>query len=108
MALPQLIAEGLIADAAFVDGSHRFHEVFVDLCFLRKIVRPGGIIALDDHWWPSVRTAAHYFELNMGWRVVPGAFDGGTIDPETGRTRVHALRLPNPPFEPSFEYFQPF
>jgi len=108
MALPQLIAEEFTADAAFVDGSHRFHEVFVDLYFLRKIVRPGGIIVLDDHWWPSVRTAAHYFELNMGWQVVPGTFDGGTIDHETGRTRLQALRLPNPPFEPSFEHFQPF
>jgi predicted O-methyltransferase YrrM len=85
MALPELIAGGFTADAAFVDGSHRFHEVFVDLYFLRKIVRPGGIIVLDDHWWPAVRTAAHYFETNMGWRVVPGAFDGGTIDQETGR-----------------------
>jgi hypothetical protein len=71
------------------------------LYFLRKIVRPGGLIVLDDHWWPSVRTAAHYFEVNMGWRVVPGAFDGGTIDQETGRTRAQALRLPNPPFEPA-------
>jgi predicted O-methyltransferase YrrM len=108
MALPELIAEGFTADAAFVDGSHRFHEVFVDLYFLRKIVRPGGLIILDDHWWPAVRTAAHYFEVNMGWRVVPGAFDGGTIDQETGRTRAQALRLPNPPFEPAFEQFQPF
>jgi predicted O-methyltransferase YrrM len=108
IALPQLLAEGLTADAAFVDGSHRFHEVFVDLYFLRKIVRPGGTIVLDDHWWPSVRTAASYFELNMGWRVVPGAFDGGTTDPETGRPRLLALRLPNPPFEPAFEHFQPF
>jgi predicted O-methyltransferase YrrM len=108
MALPQLIAEGFTADAAFIDGSHRFHEVFVDLYFLRKIVRPGGIIVLDDHWWPSVRTAERYFELNMGWRVVPGAFDGGTIDHATGRTRLQALRLPNPPFEPSFDHFQPF
>jgi hypothetical protein len=41
LALPQLVAEGLAADAAFVDGSHRFHEVFVDLYFLRKLVRPG-------------------------------------------------------------------
>jgi predicted O-methyltransferase YrrM len=41
-ALPQLVSEGFVADAAFVDGSHRFHEVFVDLSFLRKIVRPGG------------------------------------------------------------------
>jgi hypothetical protein len=46
--------------------------------------------------------------VNMGWRVVPGAFDGGTIDQETGRTRAQALRLPNPPFEPAFEQFLPF
>jgi predicted O-methyltransferase YrrM len=108
LALPQLIADGFTADAAFVDGSHRFHEVFVDLYFLRKIVRPGGIIVLDDHWWPSIRTAAHYFELNMGWRVVPGAFDGGTIDQATARPRLQALRLPSPAFEPAFEQFQPF
>ena len=108
MALPRLVAKGVTADAAFVDGSHRFHEVFVDLYFLRKIVRPGGLIVLDDHWWPSVRTAERYFELNMGWRVVPGAFDRGTVDQETGRARVQALRLPDPPFEPAFERFQPF
>jgi predicted O-methyltransferase YrrM len=108
MALPQLLAEGLTADAAFVDGSHRFHEVFVDLCFLRKIVRPGGIVVLDDHWWPSVRTAGHYFEVNLGWRAVPGSFDGGTVDQATGRPRLRALRLPDPPFEPAFEQFQPF
>ena len=108
LALPQLVAEGVTADAAFVDGSHRFHEVFVDLYFLRKIVRPGGLIVLDDHWWPSVRTAERYFEVNMGWRVVPGAFDRGTVDQETGRARVQALRLPDPPFEPAFERFQPF
>ena len=108
MALPRLVAEGVTADAAFVDGSHRFHEVFVDLYFLRKIVRPGGLIVLDDHWWPSVRTAERYFEVNMGWRVVPGAFDRGTVDQETGRARVQALRLPDPPFEPAFERFQPF
>ena len=35
-ALPRLVAEGLTADAAFVDGSHRFHEVFVDCYFLRS------------------------------------------------------------------------
>jgi len=108
MALPQLVAEGLTADAAFVDGSHRFHEVFVDLAFLRRIVRPGGLVVLDDHWWPSVRTAATYFEVNMGWRVVPGAFDAGTVDPESGQARLRALRLPSPSFEPDFGGFQPF
>jgi predicted O-methyltransferase YrrM len=99
LALPRLVAEGLVADAAFVDGSHRFHEVFVDLYFLRKLVRPGGLVVLDDHQWPSVGTAARYFEANLGWRVVPGAFDGD---------RLRALRLPDPPFEPAFEHFQSF
>ncbi|HWC43786.1 MAG TPA: class I SAM-dependent methyltransferase, partial [Actinomycetota bacterium] len=108
LALPQLVAEGLTADAAFVDGSHRFHEVFVDLYFLGKIVRPGGIIVLDDHHWPSVRTAAHYFEVNLGWRELPGAFAGGTVDPATGHPRLRALRLPDSRLEPGFERFRPF
>ena len=107
-ALPQLIADGFTADAAFVDGSHRFHEVFVDLYFLRKIVRPGGIIILDDHWWPSVRAAQHYYETNMGWQVMRGAFDDVTVDEATGRPRMQALRLPDPSFEPSFDEFHPF
>jgi predicted O-methyltransferase YrrM len=108
LALPQLLAEGLAADAAFVDGSHRFHEVFVDLYFLRKIVRPAGVIVLDDYWWPSVRTAARYFEVNMGWQALPGVFRTGTIDQQTGHPRLQALRLPNLPLEPAFEHFQPF
>jgi hypothetical protein len=97
IALPQLVTEGLVADAAFVDGSHLFHEVFVDLYFLRMLVRPGGLIVVDDYPWPSVRTAVRYYELNLGWTAV-------TV-PET---RLRALRLPDPPFEPPFEEFRPF
>jgi predicted O-methyltransferase YrrM len=44
IALPRLVTEGFVADAAFVDGSHVFHNVFVDLYFLRDLVRPGGLI----------------------------------------------------------------
>jgi predicted O-methyltransferase YrrM len=108
LALPELLAEGFVADAAFVDGSHRFHEVFVDLYFLRKIVRPGGVIVMDDNHWPSVRTAAHYFELNTGWEAIRGAFDGGTVDGATGEPRVRAFRLPDAVIEPAFEQFRPF
>jgi predicted O-methyltransferase YrrM len=79
IALPKLVTDGVVADAAFVDGSHRFHEVFVDLYFLRKIVRPGGVIVLDDDWTPSVRTAVRYYERNLGWRVLPDAFADGTF-----------------------------
>ena len=114
VALPRLVAEGVVADAAFVDGSHRYHEVFVDLYFLRKIVRPGGLVVLDDDWTPSVRTAVRYYERNLGWTVVADAFAGATLT-AVGRDpvaevmpRCRALRLPDPPFEPPFEEFQPF
>jgi predicted O-methyltransferase YrrM len=132
--LAQLVTEGLVADAAFVDGSHRFHEVFVDLYFLRKIVRPGGLIIMDDNCAPSVRTAANYYEQNLGWTAIPDAFAEGTGyaegtasaiadgtasievtgmatggDPGTETvTRCQAFRLPNPSFEPPFEVFHRF
>jgi len=94
--LARLAHEGFSADAAFVDGSHRFHEVFVDLYFLRKLVRPGGLIVLDDAAWPSVATAVRYFDLNLGWQTVSV---GG---------RLIARRLPAQPFEPDFTDFKPF
>lgn len=113
IALSQLVSEGVHADAAFVDGSHRFHELFVDLYFLRKIVRPGGVIVVDDDWTPSVRTAVRYYERNLGWKPLPTAFAGGTLwtisrDPTAEAVpRCRALRLPDP-FEPPFDEFHPF
>ena len=98
LALPRLIAEKFVADAAFVDGSHIFHNVFVDLCFLREIVRPGGLLVLDDCDYPPVATAVRYFELNTGWTPQP-------IDPPT---RLRAFRLPSLQFEPAFEDFKSF
>jgi predicted O-methyltransferase YrrM len=98
LALPRLVTGGVVADAAFVDGSHAFHNVFVDLFFLRELVRPGGLIVLDDCQWPSVATAARYFEVNAGWQQRP-----------VGRTRrLRAFRLPDPVEERPFESFKPF
>lgn len=98
LALPRLAQDGFVADAAFVDGSHIFHNVFTDLYFLREIVRPGGLVILDDCNHPSVATAVRYFEINAGWQHRP-------ID---GEARLRAFGLPNPRFEPNFEDFKPF
>jgi len=96
IALARLVADEFMADAAFVDGSHRFHEVFVDLYFLRKLVRPSGLIILDDAEWPSVAAALRYFDLNLGWQPVDIA------------GRLTARRLPNEIVEPVFTDFKPF
>ena len=96
--LPRLLADGFHADAAFVDGSHIFHNVFVDLFYLRELVRPGGLIVLDDCEYASVATAVRYFEVNTGWKKVAIA----------APTRLRAFRLPDPLVEPYFENFKPF
>jgi predicted O-methyltransferase YrrM len=96
--LPRLLSDGLVADAAFVDGSHIFHNVFVDLFYLRELVRPGGLVVLDDCRYASVASAIRYFEVNTGWRA----------EPMPAPTRLRAFRLPNPRIEPNFESFKPF
>jgi predicted O-methyltransferase YrrM len=98
LVLPRLVTEGFVADAAFVDGSHIFHNVFVDLYFLRELVRPGGLIVLDDCQWPSVATAVRYFEVNAGWRS----------ERISNRTRLRAFRVPDPREQSTFESFKPF
>ena len=57
LALTRLIADGVEADAAFADGSHNFHGIFVDLVFFREPAHPGGLIILDDCASQSVPTA---------------------------------------------------
>jgi len=96
--LPRLLSEGFLADTAFVDGSHIFHNVFVDLFYLRELVRPGGLVILDDCSYPSVSAAVRYFQLNTGWEP----------EPVPAPTRLCAFRLQNPRTEPRFESFKPF
>jgi len=96
--LPRLLSDGFLADAAFVDGSHIFHNVFVDLFYLGELVRPGGLVILDDCSYPSVATAVRYFQVNIGWEP----------EPMPAPTRLRAFRLPNPRTEPNFESFKPF
>ncbi|NGM12321.1 hypothetical protein [Verrucosispora sioxanthis] len=86
----------------------------MDLYFLHKIVRPGGLIVMDDDWTPSVRTVVRYYERSLGWAAIPDAFTGGTLrnigdDPAAELVpRCRAIRLPESMAEPPFEQFHPF
>lgn len=103
LALPRLVAEGREFDLAFVDGDHRFEGVFLDLYFMTRLVRPGGLIVVDDMWMPAVRTAVAYVEKNLGATLEPDALPNAFrwrnrplsrgVPGGTGDTAV--LRLPS-------------
>ena len=73
LALPRLVSEGRTFDIAFVDGDHRFESALIDLYFMTRLVRPDGLIVMDDMWMPSIRTAVAYAERNLGLSLEPGA-----------------------------------
>jgi predicted O-methyltransferase YrrM len=65
IALPRFLEESRGFDLAFVDGDHRFEGVFVDLSYLGRLVRPGGMVFLDDYQLPAVERVASFFLRNL-------------------------------------------
>ena len=77
IALPRLVGDGPRFDLGFIDGNHRFERVFLDLYYLGRLVRPGGIIILDDYEFPGIVKAASFFTSNLKWSIE----DARTVGP---------------------------
>ena len=75
--LPRFLSEGRTFDLAFVDGNHRFDRVFLDLWYLGRMVRRGGIVILDDYELPGIARAASFFLANVGWQLIEVSTGGG-------------------------------
>jgi predicted O-methyltransferase YrrM len=69
IALPRFLSEGRSFDLAFVDGNHRFDGVFLDLIYLGRLVRAGGIVFVDDYQLAAVARAVSFCLKNLGWRI---------------------------------------
>lgn len=69
-ALSDLIREAARFDFVFIDGNHRFDDVIVDFYLCDQILAPGGLIAFDDMWMPSVRTAVSFVLSNRDYELV--------------------------------------
>jgi predicted O-methyltransferase YrrM len=114
LVLPSLLREGRGFDMAFIDGNHRFEHAFIDLYYLSRLVRPGGLIVVDDVDMAPVGLAVSYFLTNMGCRSVLMAPDTEALVDTTGLkpvvegSRLTALRLPAPPSIGTWEEFAPF
>jgi predicted O-methyltransferase YrrM len=55
-------------DFAFVDGCHTFDYALVDVFLIDKLLRPGGIIVIDDLSYPSIRSVCRYVLSNLRYR----------------------------------------
>lgn len=119
LVLPGLVGEGRMFDLAFVDGDHRFEGAFVDLYYLTQLVKPGGVIVVDDVWMPAVRLAVSYFVANLGLAVEPVALAGApytgqpaigwrTLGAGSPSARMAVVRVPLVPPERRWDHFVPF
>lgn len=101
VALPRFLSEGRQFDLAFVDGDHRFDGIFLDLVYLGRLVRAGGVAFLDDYQLPSVAHAVSFCVTNLGWSIE-----------ETSRSDDDhnwvVLRTPRVPVERAWDHFAEF
>jgi predicted O-methyltransferase YrrM len=69
--MPRLWDAGQIFDAVYIDGDHKFDGVFCDAYYAHRLLKPGGIVVIDDVWMDAVYLACHFLEesyryLNIG------------------------------------------
>jgi predicted O-methyltransferase YrrM len=101
IALPRLLSEGRSFDFAFVDGNHRFDGVFLDLAYLGRLVRTGGILFLDDYQLPAVARASAFYVANLGWTIEE-------ISPDDTLHQWAVLRTAKLPDKRPFDYYVDF
>ena len=70
VALPQLLEEGVKLDFCFHDGWHVFDQTLSDFVYIDKMLRVGGLLAVDDCTWPSMRKFLRYVVTNRRYSVV--------------------------------------
>lgn len=68
--LPQLEADGVKIDFAFIDGSHLFDYALVDFFCLDQVLKVGGVVAFDDLWMPSIQRLCRFILTNRAYSVL--------------------------------------
>lgn len=89
-ALPDLLAENVRVDFAFIDGWHVFDQTIVDFFYLDKMLNVGGVIAFDDCVWPSVGTVLRFILTNRRYNV----FSQSKIRRESRKEKIAAAVHP--------------
>jgi predicted O-methyltransferase YrrM len=63
--LPRMVSERQSFDMVYVDGSHMFEDVFVDLYYVTRLIPQGGLVLFDDSADPQVAKVHRYIRRNL-------------------------------------------
>jgi predicted O-methyltransferase YrrM len=80
--LPELVRSGLLVDFALIDGWHTFDQVMVELYYLNRLLRVGGVMVFDDADRRSVNRVIRHALTYPAYRVF-----------EAGRSHAHRVSL---------------
>jgi predicted O-methyltransferase YrrM len=97
-ALPLLaLVEQVQIDAGFIDGNHGWPAVFVDFCYLNRMLRVGGLLFVDDvHLYPVAQLVGLLRQQQPHYELV--AIDSRKM--ATFRKRLDTPYLPDWSMEP--------
>lgn len=86
-ALPFLVAEGTRIQMAYVDGSHRFEDVFIDFYYLDRMLVPGGVIGFNNCGWTDVYRVIRFVQKRRRY----GELDAGLAPDYSARNAFLSL-----------------
>jgi predicted O-methyltransferase YrrM len=98
----QAMSRGALYDLVFIDGNHEFEFARFDLECAARLMRPGGIIVLDNVSQSGPRLATKLFlESNPDWRDIADVVRWINPDdpmaspiPSVGRTDFYLIEAP--------------
>jgi len=64
-ALPEMLENNERFQFIYIDGSHLFEDVFIDIFYGARLLDEGGVLLLDDATWPDVRKVINFIRRNM-------------------------------------------
>ena len=69
-ALPQLLRDGERFDIIYIDGSHHFDHVFIDLFYAGRLLLHRGVVLFDDSTLPEVKKVIAFVRRNLAHALV--------------------------------------
>lgn len=64
IALPNLLRENVIIDFGFIDGNHKFDNIFIDWFYIDLLLNHNGYVLFDDTWLESTQKTVSFIKNN--------------------------------------------